>query len=211
MHIILLGAPGAGKGTQAELLHSKFAIPHISTGDILRDAIKNRMPLGLKAKSFLDQGRLVPDDIIIEVVKNRLSMDDCKSGFILDGFPRTIFQAEAIDREFNDFPLKVIMIDVDEAELTKRLSGRRVCKKCGTNYHVIFSPPTNQDICDKCGGELYQRDDDTEDTIRARLQVFKNQTAPLIDYYRNGNNLFSISGKDPVQTIFENIIKIVDQ
>lgn len=207
LNIIMLGAPGAGKGTQARQLSLKYNIPHISTGDILREAVKNRTPLGLKAKSYLDSGKLVPDDVIIDVVKERLERDDCKNGFILDGFPRTIAQAEALDSVKGN--LKVININVDEAELIKRLSGRRVCRKCGANYHIIYSPPTNEGICNMCGGELYQRDDDTEDTIKARLEVYRNQTAPLIEYYRKKKMLYTVSGKGSVDDIFNEIVKVL--
>lgn len=207
LNIIILGAPGAGKGTQARQLSLKFNIPHISTGDILREAVKNKTPLGVKAKSYLDKGKLVPDDVIIDVVKERLSMPDCKNGFILDGFPRTIPQAEALDSYAPG--LKVININVDEAELIKRLSGRRVCRKCGANYHIIYSPPTNAGICNMCGGELYQRDDDTEDTIKARLQVYRNQTAPLIDYYKKKNVLHTVSGKGSIDDIFKEIVTVI--
>jgi adenylate kinase len=209
LNIIMLGAPGAGKGTQARQLSLKYSIPHISTGDILREAVKNRTELGLKAKSFLDKGKLVPDEVIIDVVKERLSRDDCKRGFILDGFPRTIPQAEALNSSYKD--LKVININVDEAELIKRLSGRRVCRKCGANYHIIYSPPRNEGICNMCGGELYQRDDDTEDTIKARLQVYRNQTAPLIDYYNKKKMLYTISGKGSIEDIFNEIVKVLSK
>ncbi len=207
LNIIMLGAPGAGKGTQARQLSLKYNIPHISTGDILRESVKNRTTLGLKAKSYLDKGKLVPDDVIIDVVKERLSMEDCKNGFILDGFPRTIPQAEALNSHAPD--VRVININVDESELVKRLSGRRVCRKCGANYHIIYSPPKNEGICDMCGGELYQRDDDTEDTIKARLQIYKNQTAPLIDYYKKKKVLFTVSGKGSIQDIFNEILKVL--
>lgn len=207
LNIIMLGAPGAGKGTQARQLSLKYNIPHISTGDILREAVKNRTPLGLKAKSYLDSGKLVPDDVIIDVVKERLEQDDCRNGFILDGFPRTIAQAEALNSVRGD--LKVININVDEAELIKRLSGRRVCRKCGANYHIIYSPPVNEGRCNMCGGELYQRDDDTEDTIKARLEVYRNQTAPLIEYYRNKKMLYTVSGKGSVDDIFNEIVKVL--
>ncbi len=209
LNIIMLGAPGAGKGTQARELSLKYNIPHISTGEILRESVKNRTSLGLKAKSYLDKGRLVPDDVIIDVVKERLSMDDCKNGFILDGFPRTIPQAEALNSHVRD--VKVINIHVDESEIIKRLSGRRVCRKCGANYHIIYSPPRNEGICNMCGGELYQRDDDTADTIKARLQVYKNQTAPLIDYYKKKNVLFTVSGKGSIQDIFNEILKVLNK
>jgi adenylate kinase len=209
LNIIMLGAPGAGKGTQARQLSLKYNIPHISTGDILRESVKNRTPLGLKAKSYLDKGKLVPDDVINDVVKERLLNDDCKNGFILDGFPRTIPQAESLNSYMPN--VKVINIHVDEAELIKRLSGRRVCRKCGANYHEIYSPPTNAGICNMCGGELYQRDDDTEDTIKARLQVYKNQTLPLIEYYKKKNILFTVSGKGSIQDIFDEIIKVISK
>jgi len=207
LNIIMLGAPGAGKGTQARQLALKYNIPHISTGDILRESVKNRTPLGLKAKSYLDKGKLVPDDVIIEVVKERLSKDDCKNGFVLDGFPRTIPQAESLNNHISD--VRVINIHVDEAELIKRLSGRRVCRKCGANYHIIYSPPVNEGVCNMCGGDLYQRDDDTEDTIKARLQVYKNQTAPLIEYYKKRKILFTVSGKGSIQDIFNEISKVL--
>lgn len=209
LNIIMLGAPGAGKGTQARQLGLRYSIPHISTGDILRDSVKNRTSLGLKAKSYLDKGKLVPDEVIIDVVKERLSKDDCRSGFILDGFPRTIPQAESLNSHTPD--VRVINIHVDEAELVKRLSGRRVCRKCGANYHIIYSPPTNEGICNMCGGELYQRDDDTEDTIKARLQIYKNQTAPLIEYYKKRNILFTVSGRGSIQDIFNEILKVLNK
>ena len=180
MNVILLGAPGAGKGTQAVRIAAAMNIPHISTGDIFRKNIKEKTPVGLKAKSYIDRGQLVPDEVVVEIVQQRIDEDDCKNGFLLDGFPRTIAQAEALDRLTNID--NVINLEVDLDKLVDRITGRRVCEKCGESYHVSTK---KDDICEKCGGKLIQRADDTEETVKSRLNVYKNETAPLINFYKN--------------------------
>ena len=184
MNLILLGGPGAGKGTQAKLIVEEYKIPQISTGDMLREAVKQGTELGKKAKEYMDKGELVPDEIVIGIVRDRLKQPDCEKGFILDGFPRTIAQAEALDKMLDEIGKKidaVINIYVPEEEIVKRIVNRRTCKKCGAIYHLIYSPPKESNKCDKCGGELYQRDDDKEETVRERLRVYKQQTEPLIE------------------------------
>ncbi len=192
MNLILLGAPGAGKGTQAEAICKEFKIPAISTGNILREAIKNGDELGLKAKSYMDLGKLVPDEIVIDILKERIVKDDCKDGFVLDGFPRTIPQAEALDKIGVQID-KVIEIDVPDDVILSRLSGRRVCEDCGTPYHIKNKKPQVEGICDVCKGKLVTRKDDNVDTIKDRLKVFHDQTAPLKDYYANQNKLSVVS------------------
>ena len=192
MNLILLGAPGAGKGTQAEAICKEFKIPAISTGNILREAIKNGDELGLKAKSYMDLGKLVPDEIVIDILKERIVKDDCKDGFVLDGFPRTIPQAEALDKIGVQID-KVIEIDVPDDVILSRLSGRRVCEDCGTPYHITNKKPQVEGICDVCKGKLVTRKDDNVDTIKDRLKVFHDQTAPLKDYYANQNKLSVVS------------------
>ena len=185
-NLILLGPPGAGKGTQASRIVAEYGIPHISTGDILRGAVKNQTAMGLEAKKYMDAGDLVPDSVVIGIVKDRLQEPDTAKGFLMDGFPRTIPQAEALDKALDELDravTKVIVILVDEEELVRRLTGRRVCRACQAPFHVMFNQPKVEGVCDKCGGELYQRDDDTEATVRNRLEVYRNQTEPLIDYY----------------------------
>lgn len=182
MKLILLGAPGAGKGTQAEILCKKLGIPTISTGNILRAAIKDGTPTGLKAKSYIDAGRLVPDEVIIGIVDERLSQDDCQNGYILDGVPRTIAQAEALERAGVSFDA-VVSIEISEEEILRRMSGRRVCEACGSSYNVEAVPPRVEGICDNCGGKLIQRKDDTPETVRERLKVYHNETEPLVDFY----------------------------
>ncbi len=203
---IFLGPPGAGKGTQAKQIAKEFSIPHISTGDIFRGEIKNETPLGKKVKSFLDNGELVPDEITIEIIKGRLVKDDCKGGFILDGFPRTVNQAKALDNLFaQDMGLKldkVINIEVSDAELLKRLTGRRICRECGNEYHLVFKPTAKEGICDACSGPLYHRDDDTELVIKDRIEVFRKMTSPLVDYYRDAGKLTSVGGEAGIETIF---------
>lgn len=197
MRIILLGPPGAGKGTQAAMLVKEFAVPHISTGDMFRAAIKEGTEMGTKAKAYMDQGQLVPDEIVIGIVKDRLAQKDCQKGFILDGFPRTVPQADALQEALKDLGMAlaaVVNLEVSEDELVTRLSGRRVCKNCGATYHIQFSPAKQEGVCDSCGGELYQRDDDQETTIRKRLEVYRNQTSPLIDYYAGTGLLATIKG-----------------
>ena len=183
MKLILLGAPGAGKGTQAEILCKKLGIPSISTGNILRAAIKDGTPTGLKAKSYIDAGKLVPDEVIIGIVNERLSQDDCAKGYILDGVPRTIAQAEALEKAGIQFDA-VVSIEISEDEILRRMSGRRVCEACGSSYNVEALPPRVEGICDNCGGKLIQRKDDTPETVKARLEVYHKETEPLVEFYR---------------------------
>lgn len=206
MNIILLGAPGAGKGTQAVRIAAKKNIPHISTGDIFRKNIKEGTPVGLKAKSYIDRGQLVPDEVVVEIVRQRIEEPDCKNGFLLDGFPRTIAQAEALDR-LTDIDC-VLNLDVDLGKLADRITGRRVCEKCGESYHISTK---KDDICEKCGGKLIQRADDTEETVKSRLNVYKNETAPLIDFYKNQGVLVSVDGMQTIDEVFEDIIKAIEQ
>lgn len=212
MNLILLGPPGAGKGTQAKMMIDTYHIPQISTGDILRAALKERTPLGLKAKEYMDKGLLVPDAVVIDIIRDRLKEPDCQKGYILDGFPRTVAQAQALDKVLADMQSAidhVISIEVDKGELVKRLTGRRTCRQCGRGFHVIFDPPVNKDLCDKCQGELYQRDDDNEDTVRNRLDVYDSQTFPLIQYYKEKNLIRSIDGQGGIQQIFDRIAKVL--
>jgi len=214
MRLVLLGAPGAGKGTQAKKLIERYSIPQISTGDILRKAVQDGTPLGKEAKSYMDRGELVPDSVVIGIIKERLKEDDCKKGYILDGFPRNVAQAKALDEMLSSLnsPLDyAISIDVPFDELMKRLTGRRTCKSCGQMYNIYFSPPKNNGICDKCGGDLYQRDDDKEETIRKRLEVYEAQTAPVIGYYREKGILKSVPGTGEIDDIFNKIISILEK
>ena len=205
---ILLGPPGAGKGTQAARIIEKYQIPHISTGDIFRENIKNGTELGKKAKAYMDRGELVPDELVIDLATDRLLRDDCKAGFILDGFPRTVHQAEALDAflKAHDSKIDVVLnLDVDEEELMKRLTGRRVCKDCGASFHVVSMPPKQEGICDVCGGELIQRADDNEETAKNRIAVYNEQTSPLIGYYRAAGNIVDIVGASRPEDTFVDI------
>ena len=195
MRLILLGAPGAGEGTQAEILSKRLGIPTISTGNILREAIRNRTETGLKAKAFMDQGKLVPDEVVIGIIKDRLAQDDCKNGFILDGFPRTIPQAEALDRMGIEID-RVIDIEVTDEKIAQRVSGRRVCLDCGATYHVDYKKPTKDGVCDHCGNTLVQRKDDLPETVEARLKVYHEQTEPLKDYYAACGKLKIVEGQE---------------
>ena len=214
MNVILLGPPGSGKGTQAQKIGEQYHIPQISTGDILRAAVKEQTPLGVEAQGYMDQGQLVPDEVVVGIVRERLIASDCNGGFILDGFPRTLPQAEALDVTLQEMKREidhVISVDVNNEELLKRLTGRRTCRTCGTMYHLMFNPPKKDGICDQCGGELYQRDDDQEATIRARLQVYEEQTAPLIAYYREKGLLRAIDGMGAIEKIFGEIVKAIEE
>ncbi|MBR6755946.1 MAG: adenylate kinase [Peptococcaceae bacterium] len=208
MKLILMGPPGAGKGTQAEKLIDLYQIPHISTGDMFRKAQKEGTALGLQAKSYMDQGQLVPDEVTIGIVRERLSEDDCKNGFLLDGFPRTVQQADALDGILTDLGMSldaVVDIQVNKDFLVERLTGRRVCKACGATYHVSFNAPKVENVCDKCGGELYQRNDDKIETVSNRLDVYAAQTAPLIEYYQSKGMIKSIDGSKSVEEVLADI------
>ena len=208
MKIVFMGPPGAGKGTQAEKIIENKQIPHISTGDMFRKAIKDQTELGMESKRYMDQGALVPDHVTIGIVKDRLSESDCKSGFLLDGFPRTVDQAKALDEILTSLDSKidyVINIDVDLDILKERLTGRRICRSCGATYHMIFNPPAVAGTCDKCGGELYQRKDDNEETVGNRLDVYVSQTKPLLDYYSLAGNLVNINGQQSIDLVFAEI------
>lgn len=209
MNLIFLGAPGAGKGTQAEVISQKLEIPTISTGNIIREALKNETEMGLKAKSFIESGKLVPDDVVIGIIKERLAKDDCKNGFILDGFPRTIPQAEALD-EMGVKIDKVVEIQVDDDTIIGRMSGRRVCSKCGASYHVQNKPPKAEGICDSCGGELVQRKDDAPETVLDRLEVYHTQTEPLKDYYANKGILRTADGTLGIEKSIEATLKALE-
>lgn len=212
MNLVLMGLPGAGKGTQAEKIVEKYEIPHISTGDMFRAAMKEGTELGLKAKSYMDNGELVPDEVTIGIVRERLSKGDCKKGFLLDGFPRTVAQAEALESIMNDLGKKidyVIYIDVNKDLLMERLTGRRICKNCGSTYHLIFNPPKSPGKCDRCGGELYQRADDNAETVQNRLDVNLKQTKPLIDFYSEKGYLKKIDGTQEIQKVFEDIDRLL--
>ena len=197
MKLIMLGAPGAGKGTQAEVISEHLNIPTISTGNIIREALKSGTELGMKAKEYMDSGRLVPDEVVIGIIRDRLAQDDCQNGFILDGFPRTIPQAEALDRMGVDID-RVIDIEVADETIARRVSGRRVCPACGASYHVDYKKPTSEGVCDKCGATLVQRKDDHPDTVRERLQVYHDQTEPLKEYYTRCGKLVIVEGQEEV-------------
>lgn len=210
LRLILLGPPGAGKGTQAEFIAKDFGITQISTGNILRENVKNNTELGKKAKIFMDKGELVPDHIMIELVQNRVQEPDCKNGYILDGFPRTITQAQGLERALGENGIdKVIFVNVSDNIIVERLSLRRVCSNCQAVYHLKYSPPQIDNVCDKCGAELYQRDDDKEETIRNRLKVYRAQTEPLVNYYRNKGIIFEIDGEKTVEEIKNEINKLL--
>ena len=212
MNLILLGPPGAGKGTQATRIVEKYNIPHISTGDIFRENIKNATELGKKITEYMNAGKLVPDELVIEVATSRLSEDDCKDGFLLDGFPRTVQQAEALDAYLAKTGRKVdtvLDIAVEKEELMSRLMGRRVCKSCGASFHVVSMPPKKEGVCDVCGGELYQRADDNEETVSNRIEVYETQTMPLIDYYEKSGNIAHIDGAVGMEQVFAEIVKVL--
>lgn len=213
MRLIMLGAPGAGKGTQAVMLSEKFNIPHISTGDIFRSNIKNGTELGKKAKEFIDKGMLVPDELTIDIVKDRLQKPDCKNGFVLDGFPRTIPQAEYLDKTLDEMGMKldaVINIFVSDADIIKRMSGRRTCPKCNMSYHTLYMPPKKEGICDNCGADLIQREDDKEETVIKRLSTYHEQTEPLIEYYKKHNKLYTVIGQEKVEDTTNLLLKVME-
>lgn len=212
MKIVLLGPPGAGKGTQAKSISNKYSIPHISTGDIFRKNISENTPLGIEAKSYMDKGQLVPDEVTINMVKDRLQQDDCKSGYLLDGFPRTVAQAEAL----NCFLLErgeqldtALLIKVPNEFILERMTGRRVCPSCGASYHVKFNPPANEGKCNLCGNEVIQRKDDTVETVKERLDVYEKETQPLIDFYDNKKLLSEVDGTQAINEVFRGICEIL--
>lgn len=212
MDLVLMGLPGAGKGTQAEKIIAKYGIPHISTGDMFRAAIKEGTPLGKQAKQFMDAGELVPDEVTIGIVRERLAKSDCDDGFLLDGFPRTVPQAEALDAILQDMNRSidyVININVERDKLLERLTGRRVCRNCGATYHMVFNRPKQDGTCDKCGGELYQREDDNEKTVANRLEVNINQQEPLLQYYEDTGVLQTVDGNRDIDEVFEDVDNLI--
>lgn len=209
MRLILLGPPGAGKGTQAASITDKYRIPHISTGDIFRKNVKEGTPLGKKAQEYMNKGELVPDEVVVAIVEDRLQENDCENGFLLDGFPRTVNQAEQLDLVLEKMGVsidKAINVEVDKAILIDRAVGRRVCKNCGATYHVKYNPTAKEGICDACGGETYQRNDDTAETVTKRIEVYLNETEPLIEYYKNKGKLATINGQQDIQNVFLDIV-----
>ena len=214
LRTILLGPPGAGKGTQAVNIVDKYGVPHISTGDIFRANIKNGTELGKRAQEYMNRGELVPDDLVIEIATTRLLEDDCKNGFLLDGFPRTVYQAEKLDEFLSAHGSKidkVLDIAVEKEELITRLTGRRVCKACGASFHVVNIPPKTEGICDRCGGELIQRADDTIETVANRIDVYEKQTMPLVDYYEKAGNIAHIDGATGLDNVFADIVKALGE
>lgn len=212
MQVIFMGLPGAGKGTQAERIVTEFGIPHISTGDMFRAAISEQTPLGLQAKAFMDQGNLVPDEVTIGIVRDRFQKADCEKGFLLDGFPRTIAQAEALDAMLNELGREidvVINMHVKRENLLARLTGRRICKSCGATYHVVFNPTQEEGVCDKCGGELYQRSDDTEEVVATRLDVNIKQSEPILAYYEQKGLLKTVDGEQAIDKVTGDISSIL--
>ena len=214
MKIIMLGAPGAGKGTQAKMIAEKYSIPHVSTGDIFRANIKEQTELGMEAKKYMDQGLLVPDELTVKILLDRVAKDDCKNGYVLDGFPRTIPQAEVLDKavsELNDSIDFAINVDVEDENIIRRMSGRRACLKCGATYHIEHIPPKKEGICDKCGSELVLRDDDKPETVEKRLKVYHEQTQPLIDYYNKKGILKEVDGSQDMKDVFNAIVSILGE
>lgn len=214
MKIILLGAPGAGKGTQAKSISNKYSIPHISTGDIFRKNISEMTPLGIEAKKYIDNGKLVPDELTIDLVKDRLMQADCKNGCLLDGFPRTVKQAEALDKFLseNDDNIDVaLLVEVAREFILERMTGRRVCPSCGASYHVKFNPPKNVGTCDVCGSDVIHRADDTEETVNKRLDIYDEQTQPLIEYYKNIGLLSVVDGTQAINDVFKNVCEVLEK
>ena len=214
MKIIMLGAPGAGKGTQAKKIAAKYNIPHISTGDIFRANIKNGTELGKKAKTFMDQGLLVPDELVVDLVVDRVNQEDCKNGYVLDGFPRTIPQADALTKALAELGQKMdyaINVEVPDQNIVNRMSGRRACVNCGATYHIVYAPTKKENICDNCGGKLILRDDDKPETVKKRLGVYHEQTQPLIDYYTEAGILREVDGTIDINDVFAEIVKILGE
>ncbi len=214
MLIILLGPPGAGKGTQAEKITNDHNLAYISTGDILRSAVRENKELGRKARQYMDEGKLVPDDLVVEIVKDRLLNPDCRNGALFDGFPRTVEQAVFLENALPDLDVKidrVLSVEVEESELIERLTGRRVCSDCGANYHLKFKPPKVRNVCDQCGGDLYQRDDDSLETVKERLEVYKKQTQPLIEFYQKRGLLSPIDGNQEIEDVYKQISSILGE
>lgn len=212
MKIIMLGAPGAGKGTQAKMIADKYQIPHISTGDIFRANIKNGTELGMEAKRYMDAGKLVPDELTVKILLDRVANEDCKNGYVLDGFPRTIPQAEVLDKaltEMNDKIDYAINVDVPDENIVRRMSGRRACVNCGATYHIEHVPPKTENVCDRCGNGLILRDDDKPETVLNRLKVYHDQTQPLIDYYQNKGVLKEVDGTVDMMVVFDNIVSFL--
>ena len=214
MKIIMLGAPGAGKGTQAKMIADKYSIPHVSTGDIFRANIKEQTELGMEARKYMDQGLLVPDELTVKILLDRVAKDDCRNGYVLDGFPRTIPQAEVLDKavsELNESIDFAINVDVKDENIIRRMSGRRACLKCGATYHIEHIPPKKEGICDKCGSELVLRDDDKPETVEKRLKVYHEQTQPLIDYYNKKGILREVDGSQDMKDVFKAIVSILGE
>ena len=214
MKIIMLGAPGAGKGTQAKMIADKYGVPHVSTGDIFRANIKNGTELGMEAKKYMDQGLLVPDELTVKILLDRVSQPDCKNGYVLDGFPRTIPQAEVLDKALAELGESIdyaIDVDVPDENIVKRMSGRRACVSCGATYHVVHVPPKKKGICDRCGSELILRDDDKPETVKNRLDVYHKQTQPLIDFYTKKGVLKTVDGTVDMQDVFKAIVAILGE
>ena len=212
MKIIMLGAPGAGKGTQAKMIADRYSVPHISTGDIFRANIKNNTELGQEAKKYMDQGLLVPDELTVKILLDRVAAEDCKNGYVLDGFPRTIPQAEVLNHALTEMGEKVdyaIDVDVPDENIINRMSGRRACLSCGATYHIVHIPPKTEGVCDRCGSELILRDDDKAETVKNRLQVYHEQTQPLIDYYTEQGVLRTVDGTKDMKDVFEEIVNIL--
>lgn len=212
MKIIMLGAPGAGKGTQAKMIADRYNVPHISTGDIFRANIKNGTELGMEAKKYMDEGKLVPDELTVKILLDRVAQDDCKNGYVLDGFPRTIPQAEVLDNALNKIGDKIdyaVDIDVPDENIVNRMSGRRACVTCGATYHIVHVPPKKEGICDRCGSELILRDDDKPETVKNRLKIYHDQTQPLIEFYTNKGILKSVDGTQDMNDVFAAIVAIL--
>jgi len=214
LRMVIFGPPGSGKGTQAKLVSELYGIPHISTGDILREEVERGSELGRMAESYMSRGLLVPDDVVIEMVRQRLLREDCRPGFILDGFPRTLRQAEELDRILGELGWKldvVVNLVVSEEEVLRRITLRRVCSVCGEIYHLEFNPPKRPGVCDRCGGRLYQREDDTEETVRKRLQVYRAQTEPILRYYRERGLVRDVDGNPPIEEVFEKVKAVLEE